>query len=134
MDSHWYRSLAVAAAAFALVSPSAARASSNHDIEVPAAAEACLSCHAYQPGEAELEAPTLWGIVGRRIASAPDYAYSDALRSQQGTWDLATLDRFLASPQAFAPGVNMTYGGVKNPVDRRVVLHFLESLTEQDDD
>ena len=134
MDSHWYRSLAVAAAAFALASPSAARASSNHDIEVPAAAEACLSCHAYQPGEPELEGPTLWGVVGRRIASAPDYEYSDALRSQPGTWDRATLDRFLAGPQAFAPGVNMTSGGVKNAVDRRVVLDFLESLTEQDDD
>jgi cytochrome c len=96
--------------------------------EVPAAVEACLSCHAFQPGEPELEGPTLWGVVGRRIAGAPDYVYSDALRRQQGTWDRETLDRFLASPQEFAPGVNMTFGGVKNAADRKVVLDFLETL------
>jgi cytochrome c len=95
---------------------------------VPDAAEECLSCHAYQPGEPELEGPTLWGVMGRRIAGAPDYVYSDALRNQQGTWDRATLDRFLASPQEFAPGVNMTFGGVRNAADREVVLDFLETL------
>jgi cytochrome c len=118
----------------ALAGPRAASASSDDDIEVPAAAEPCLSCHAFQPGEAELEGPTLWGVVGRRIASAPDYVYSDALRGRQGTWDRATLDRFLASPQAFAPGVNMTLGGVKSAVDRKAVLEFLDTLTDRDDD
>ena len=96
--------------------------------EVPEAVEVCLSCHAIQPGEPELEGPSLWGVVGRRIAGAPDYVYSDALRGQQGTWDRATLDRFLASPQEFAPGVNMTFGGVRNAADRKVVLDFLETL------
>lgn len=111
-----------------------ALASSGNDLDVPEAAEACLSCHAIQPGEPELEGPTLWGVMGRRIAGAPDYVYSDALRSQQGYWDRATLDRFLASPQEFAPGVNMTFGGVKNAADRKVVLDFLETLTDRDDD
>lgn len=105
---------------------SASRASS--DADVPEAAEVCISCHAFQPGEPELEGPTLWGVIGRRIAGAPDYVYSDALRSQQGHWDRATLDRFLASPQEFAPGVNMTFGGVRNAADRKVVLDFLETL------
>ena len=103
-------------------------ASASSGIEVPKAAEECLSCHAFQPGEPELEGPTLWGIMGRRIAGAPDYVYSDALRSQQGYWDRATLDRFLASPQEFAPGVNMTFGGVRSAADRKAVLDFLESL------
>ena len=112
--------------ALAIVTGPAAWASS--DAEVPKAAEACLSCHAFQPGEPELEGPTLWGVVGRRIAGAPDYVYSDALRRQQGHWDRATLDRFLAAPQEFAPGVNMTFGGVRNAAERKVVLDFLETL------
>jgi len=112
--------------ALAITMGPAALASS--DDEVPEAVEACLSCHAFQPGEPELEGPTLWGVIGRRIAGAPDYIYSDALRSQQGTWDRATLDRFLAAPQEFAPGVNMTFGGVRNAADRKVVLDFLETL------
>jgi cytochrome c len=134
MDLHWPHLPALVAVAAAIVSPPTARASSDDDIDVPAAAEVCLSCHAFKPGEPELEGPTLWGVVGRRIASAPDYAYSEALRSQQGTWDRATLDRFLASPQTFAPGVNMTFGGVKNAADRQVVLDFLAKLTDRDDD
>ena len=95
---------------------------------VPEPAEACLSCHAIAADEPALEGPTLWGVMGRRIAGAADYEYSDALRKQQGVWDRATLDRFLAAPQVFAPGVNMTFGGVKNAADRRVVLDFLETL------
>jgi cytochrome c len=105
-----------------------ALASSDTALEVPAAADECLSCHAYQPGEPELEGPTLWGVMGRRIAGAPDYLYSDALRRVEGHWDRESLDRFLASPQEFAPGVNMTFGGVRNAADRKAVLDFLEKL------
>jgi cytochrome c len=121
-------SLLAIAVVLALAGARTASASSDDDTEVPEAVEACLSCHAIRPGEPELEGPTLLGIVGRRIAGAPDYVYSDALRSQQGTWDRESLDRFLASPQAFAPGVNMTFGGVRSAADRKVVLDFLETL------
>jgi len=103
----------------------------SSDAEVPDAVEVCLSCHAFQPGEPELEGPTLWGVMGRRIGGAPDYVYSDALRRVEGHWDRAMLDRFLASPQEFAPGVNMTFGGVRNAADRKVVLDFLETLTPE---
>lgn len=126
MDLQKRRWRAAVGVALAILAGPAALASS--DAEVPEAAEACLSCHAFQPGEPELEGPTLWGVMGRRIAGAPDYVYSDALRSQQGYWDRATLDRFLASPQEFAPGVNMTFGGVRNAADREAVLDFLETL------
>jgi len=112
----------------ALLAVAGPAAFASSEAEVPEAVETCLSCHAFQPGEPELEGPTLWGVVGRRIAGAPDYVYSEALRSQQGTWDRATLDRFLASPQEFAPGVNMTFGGVRNAAERKVVLDFLETL------
>ena len=126
MDRKRRRWRAKVGSVLTMVVVSAAWASS--DVEVPKAAEACLSCHAFQPGEPELEGPTLWGVVGRRIAGAPDYVYSDALRRQQGHWDRATLDRFLASPQEFAPGVNMTFDGVRSEAERKVVLDFLETL------
>lgn len=95
---------------------------------VPEPAEVCLSCHAIAADEPALEGPTLWGVVGRRIASAADFEYSDALRRQEGVWDRAKLDRFLAAPQAFAPGTQMTLGGVRNAADRAAVIDFLETL------
>jgi cytochrome c len=123
LQCHWRLLVIVALAA-----GTGPAAQASPDSAVPDAAEICLSCHAFQPGEPELEGPTLWGVVGRRIAGVPGYPYSDALRSRQGTWDRETLDRFLAAPQEFAPGLNMTLGGVRNAADRKIVLDFLESL------
>ncbi len=102
--------------------------------EVPEAFEACISCHAYQPDEPPLEGPSLWKVVGRRIASVDSFNYSAGLRKVEGHWDRPTLDRFLAAPQAFAPGINMTFGGVRSAADRAIVLDFLETLAPDDDD
>jgi cytochrome c len=101
---------------------------------VPAPAEVCLSCHAIRADEPALEGPTLWGVVGRPIASAPDFEYSDALLRLEGTWTRDRLDRFLAAPQKYAPGARMTFGGVRSAADRRVVLDFLETLAPLEED
>jgi cytochrome c len=103
--------------------------------DVPQAFEPCIACHAYQPDEPPLEGPTLWQVMGRRIAGLDNYEYSSGLRAVKGQWDRATLDRFLAAPQAFAPGVLMTFGGVRDAADRTIVLDFLETLApvERDD-
>ena len=111
----------------AAASPEAAR-------EVPEAFEACISCHAYQPDEPPLEGPSLWQVVGRRIASLDSFEYSAGLRKVEGHWDRPTLDRFLAAPQAFAPGIEMTSGGVRNAAERAIVLDFLETLVPGDQD
>jgi cytochrome c len=111
-------------------SPLAARASSDEDgdADVPEPVEACLSCHALKPGDEALEGPSLWGVVGRPVASLPGFDYSAALRALGDTWTRERLDRFLTSPQAFAPGTRMELGGVRSAADRKVVLDFLETL------
>jgi cytochrome c len=106
----------------------ASAASSEAALEVPEAFEACIACHAYQPDEPPLEGPSLWQVVGRRIASLDSFEYSAGLRKVEGHWDRPTLDRFLAAPQAFAPGIDMTSGGVRNAAERAIVLDFLETL------
>lgn len=111
-----------------------AAASSEATLEVPEAFEACISCHAYQPDEPPLEGPSLWQVVGRRIASLDSFEYSAGLRKIEGHWDRPTLDRFLAAPQAFAPGIDMTFGGVRNAAERAIVLDFLEKLVPDDHD
>jgi cytochrome c len=103
-------------------------------LEVPEAFEACISCHAYQPDEPPLGGPSLWQVVGRRIASLDSFEYSAGLRKVEGHWDRPTLDRFLAAPQAFAPGIDMTFGGVRNAAERAIVLDFLETLVPRDHD
>ena len=125
------------ALAFVIIatSPCTARASSDDDPElgVPEAAYVCLSCHAFRPGEPELEGPPLWGVVGRPVASVDGYEYSGALRAKGGTWTRERLDRWIAGPAAVTPGTTMTLGGVRNAADRKVVLDFIETLTEGGD-
>jgi cytochrome c len=132
--SHGAARTTVAALSLVLAAICTAAASESREDEVPEPAEVCISCHAVGPDEPPLEGPTLWGVVGRPVAGAPDFEYSDALRRLGGTWDRDRLDRFLAAPQSYAPGAAMTFGGVRSAADRKVVLEWLESLAPRGDD
>ena len=111
-----------------------AAAAESREEEVPEPVEVCIACHAIGPDEPALEGPTLWGVIGRPVASAPDFEYSDALRRLGGTWDRDRLDRFLAAPQSYAPGAAMSFGGVRSAADRKIVLDFLETLGAERED
>jgi cytochrome c len=63
--------------------------------------------------------PNLYKVVGRKAGSLPNYGYSSAMQSADFVWDKATLDRFIANPDAVVNGNKMkSYGGVasENPV------------------
>ena len=87
----------------------------------------CFSCHAIEPGQA-LEGPSLRGIVGRRIASEPGFAYSTALQSlarQHSRWSEPLLARFIADAEQVAPRTKMNFHGIANPGERRDLILFL---------
>ncbi len=72
---------------------------------------ACRTCHSIRKGNNRL-GPTLYNILGRKAGFLPDYGYSSAMRSADFIWDKATLDRFIANPDAIVPGNYMKpYGG-----------------------
>ncbi|MBI4517216.1 MAG: FAD-dependent oxidoreductase [Deltaproteobacteria bacterium] len=92
-----------------------------------AAFEPCAVCHSVdESGKAGI-GPNLHGVVGRKAASDPSFAYSEALRSRGITWTEKDLDAFLADPQAFIPGTQMPFTGLKDPADRAAVIRFLLS-------
>jgi cytochrome c len=86
----------------------------------------CAECHTVGPASSD-SAPTLKGVVGRKIASLPDFQYSDALKSKAGVWTEAALNAFLASPKTFAPGTQM-YGGASDPIERQAIIDYLKTL------
>jgi cytochrome c len=86
----------------------------------------CASCHT-TGAASTADAPTLKGVVGRKIASLPDFQYSAGLKAKQGVWDDAALDAFLAAPQSFAPGTQM-YGGASDPNDRKAIIAYLKTV------
>ena len=88
----------------------------------------CRTCHSTKAGDNRL-GPTLYKIFGAKAAAAPGYAiYSQGLRSSGITWDEATLENFIANPDAVIPNNNMKpYMGITDAAVRRKIIEFLKS-------
>jgi cytochrome c len=93
-------------------------------------AKACQACHNFGEGDPNKIGPHLYGVVGRDIASVPDFSYSDALKQKEGQWDYEKLNEFLSGPRQWAPGTKMTFAGLKKAQDRADVILYLRSLSE----
>lgn len=94
----------------------------------------CKACHSFEKGGPNQVGPHLFGVLGRPIASAADFNYSDAMKefSVGGTkaWDEATLDAYLADPKGTVPGNKMAFPGVKKDTDRANLIAYLATLKE----
>ena len=90
----------------------------------------CAACHVARPGGASTLGPNLWGVVGRRVAKQPAYAYSESLSQVDGRWDYMLLDRYLRDPKAVAPGGRMAFPGIEAAGDRADLIAFLRTLSD----
>ena len=45
------------------------------------------------------------------------------------TWDAATLDKYIADPQAFIPGNRMAFAGIPDPSQRDDLIAYLAVAT-----
>lgn len=96
--------------------------------EVRQAVADCGECHGLDEARSSAGRISLWGVVGRRFAAGDATLYSSAMMQADGTWDAATLDRFLTNPQAVVPGTNMQFVGIPNAETRRQVIEYLSTL------
>jgi cytochrome c len=93
-------------------------------------AKKCAVCHSFEQGGAAKLGPPLWGVLGRDIASAPDFRYSDALTEKDGSWDYDKLHAYLTNPKEWAPGNKMAFAGVKKPEELADIIAYLRSLSD----
>jgi cytochrome c len=91
-------------------------------------ARVCITCHTLEQGEPNRLGPNLWGVVGRNIASHGGFAYSPAMKAEQGTWSYERLDQYLASPGRAIPGNKMAFAGLRRAQDRAAVIKYLGTL------
>ncbi|MBW8753379.1 MAG: c-type cytochrome [Sphingomonadales bacterium] len=90
----------------------------------PAAFAQCMSCHTVEAGK-NMIGPSLHGVVGRKAASLPGYAYSAALKASGLTWDEATLDTWLTAPAKLVPGTKMAFFGLPDAAKRKELIDYL---------
>lgn len=91
----------------------------------------CKACHKAEKDGRNGTGPNLWGVVGRQIASAEGFGYSDALKGAAGeSWTVEGLDAFLADPRGTMPGNKMSFGGLKKEADRHNVIAFLAGQSD----
>jgi len=89
----------------------------------------CAMCHSNQPSGQGI-GPSLAGVYGKPAAAQSGYDYSPAMKAAHLTWNDATLDKFLAAPQATVPGTKMPYAGLTNAADRADVIAYLASIAK----
>lgn len=85
----------------------------------------CHACHTIEQGGANGNGPNLWGVVGRPVASAEGFKYSDALRATGGTWTVERIDSFLTDPHETIEGTRMPFRGLDRPQARADLIAYL---------
>jgi cytochrome c len=91
---------------------------------------ACIACHTLSEKDGVRAGPTLAGLFGRKIASLPDYRFSDALKTMNIVWTPETVARlFEVGPNAYTPGTKMPEQRIGSPEDRKALTDFLARAT-----
>lgn len=93
--------------------------------------QACAACHTLTPDGGNRAGPTLYGVFGRRIATAPGYHYSEPLRRMDIVWNAETIARlFEIGPARYTPGTKMPEQTIPSAQDREALVRFLERATK----
>ncbi len=93
---------------------------------------ACVACHTLGADQANRAGPTLAGLFGRRIATAPGYNFSEALKRLDIVWTPETVSKlFEIGPAAYTPGTKMPEQRISSEQDRAALVQFLERATKK---
>ena len=90
----------------------------------------CRACHQIGPGAKDAVGPVLNGVVGRKAGTYPGFDYSAANKNSDLTWDVPTLQKYIADPQKVVPGTKMIFPGIKDPQKVNDVIAFLSQYNE----
>ena len=88
----------------------------------------CAICHKADKGAGNGVGPNLFGIVGRKAATRPGFAYSAPLQKSGIVWTEALLTKWVAGPARMVPGTKMAFGGSTSKKQEADVAAYLATL------
>ena len=91
----------------------------------------CKACHQVGPEAKNRVGPVLNGVIGREIASTPDFNYSDAFLAKKAegfTWTEENLTAYLDDPKGFIEGNKMSFAGLRKPEEISDVIAYLATF------
>ena len=88
----------------------------------------CAVCHTNDKGGGDGLGPNLFGIVGRKVATQPGFAYSAPLRKAGIVWSEANLTKWAAGPARMVPGTKMAFPGITSKKQQADVVAYLATL------
>jgi cytochrome c len=90
----------------------------------------CAACHTLTSDAGNRAGPSLHGVFGRRIATAPGYNFSEALSKLDIVWTADTIGKlFELGPTRYTPGTKMPEQTIGDRRDREALVHFLKEAT-----
>lgn len=97
-------------------------------------AKKCVSCHNFDKGGANKIGPHLWNVIGRPVANADGFSYSNGFveKNQAGDrWDYKSLNDFLENPKHYIPGTKMSFRGLAKADQRADLLAYMREQADQ---
>lgn len=89
----------------------------------------CKACHVAD-AETNKVGPHLKGLIGRNVASVPEYKYSESMlefAKANPVWDDALFLTYIENPKALVPKTKMVFPGLKKEDERADLLAYLKT-------
>jgi cytochrome c len=118
-----------AALALACLTISTARADGDPAKGKDAFVRQCAICHTVDKGGENRLGPNLFGVLGKRAGTVPDYVYTDAFKRQASwEWTADAMGGWIVLPSTMIPGTAMgVFQGVAER-DRDDLVAYLAGL------
>jgi cytochrome c len=110
-----------------LVAAGAAQAAGNATAGAQVFAR-CAMCHSNAKGDGNKIGPNLFGVVGRKAGTAPQFSYSPAMKSAGFVWTNDKLDAYIKSPATVVPNNKMMFAGLPSAGQRADLIAYLDTL------